>query len=153
MSIRDQVFISYGHADQSPIDWLAKLQLHLGLFKRRGVVEVWDDKRIAAGSEWREQIKQAVERAKVAVLLVEPGFLGSKFIAEHELPPLLQAARTEGVQVFPLVVGYSAYAKSELEPFQAFNDPDHPLEALSTAEQNKILRDLADAIEDAFNRP
>jgi hypothetical protein len=61
--IRDQVFISYGRADQSPIDWLSKLQLHLGLFKRQGVVDVWDDKRIETGSRWREQIKQAVECA------------------------------------------------------------------------------------------
>jgi hypothetical protein len=47
----------------------------------------------------------------------------------------------------------TSYKKSELEPFQAFNDPDHPLEALLPAEQNKILRNLADAIEEAFNRP
>jgi TIR domain len=151
--IRDQVFISYGRADQSPIDWLSKLQLHLGLFKRQGVVDVWDDKRIETGSQWQEQIKQAIERAKVAVLLVGPGLLGSKFISEHELPPLLQAAETEGVKIFPLIVGYCGYKKSELEPFQAFNDPDHPLEALLPAEQNKILRDLAAAIEEAFNRP
>jgi hypothetical protein len=67
--IRDQVFISYGRADQSPNDWLSKLQLHLGLFKRQGVVDVWDDKRIETGSRWREQIKQAIGRAKVAALL------------------------------------------------------------------------------------
>jgi hypothetical protein len=40
-----------------------------------------------------------------------------------------------------------------LEPFQAFNDPDSPLEHLQVSEQNKTLRDLAEAIEEAFNRP
>jgi hypothetical protein len=147
------VFISYGHTDQEPINWLAKLKLYLGLFKRQGIVDIWDDKRIDTGSRWREQIKQAVGQAKVAVLLVGPGFLGSKFISEHELPPLVQAAETDGVKIFPLVVGYCSYKKSELEPFQAFNDPDSPLEHLQVSEQNKTLRDLAEAIEEAFNRP
>jgi len=150
---RDKVFISYAHVDQSETDWLSKLKLYLGLFERKGTVDLWDDTRIDPGDKWREQIKEALHRAKVAVLLVGPGFLQSKFIAEKELPPLLDAAESEGVRVFPLVVGYCAYRSSELEPFEAVNDPDKPLEALPRDQQNKILRDVSDAVNDAFNSP
>ena len=146
--VRDQIFISYSHLDQKRVNWLEKLQRYLKVFKQ---LDVWDDRRIPPGSEWREQIVQAINRAKVAVLLVGPGFLGSDFITTHELPPLLNAAKLEGVKIFPLVIGYCPYRQSELEPFQAFNDPDMPLEALRGHEQNRILNDISIAIGKALN--
>src|SRR5262249_10225849 len=93
-------------------------------------------------SVWHGEIAKAIARARVAVLIVGPGFLGSKFIAENELPPLLKAAQKENVTILPLVVGHCAYEKSELEPFQAFNDPNKPLEALELREQTWTLKDF-----------
>jgi hypothetical protein len=150
---RDQVFISYAHIDQEEIDWIKKLQRHLGLFKRTGAVDVWHDKRIKPGSVWRNEIETALARARVAVLIVGPGFLGSDFIATKELPPLLQAAASAGVRILILVVGYCNYDKSELEPYQTFNDPSKPLEDLTEPQRNKVLSEFSAAIEEAFNRP
>ena len=139
----NSVFISYSHRDMTPTNWLDKLKNYLAAFQQKGAVDIWDDTRLQAGQEWRVEIENALEKASAAVLLVGPAFLASDFITKHELPPLLGAAKYHGKKIFPLIIGYCAYKESGLEPYQAFNDPDKPLEALAPHEQNKILNDVS----------
>jgi hypothetical protein len=143
MGTKGVLFISYSHQDMKQTHWLERLQLYLAPLRREEIVDVWDDSRIDVGSEWLSEIRETLERTSAAILLVGPGFLASKFILEEELPLLLEAARTRGVKIYPLVTGFCSYKQSMLEPYQAFNDPEGPLEALSAAEQNRILNDLS----------
>src|SRR5579863_2231867 len=80
---RTKVFISYSHKDVRYLDQLVE---HLTYYERNNLIEFWSDKKIAAGAQWHDEIKQAIEATKVAVLLISPSFLASKFIAENELP-------------------------------------------------------------------
>ncbi len=82
---RTNVFISYSHKDKK---WLERLQAHLKPLERAGLVDRWDDTRIEAGDEWRKEIRQALDAARVVVLLVSADFMASDFIAKDELPPL-----------------------------------------------------------------
>jgi len=141
------MFLSYSHADMKPTDWLARLKMYLTPFSRSGTLDVWDDTRIDAGQVWLAEIEAALKTADAAILLIGPGFLASSFITDSELPTLLNAAAGRGLRLFPLVVGYSAYEVSELGRYQAFNSPGAPLESLAVPDQNKILNDLAIAVD------
>src|SRR5262245_32663933 len=141
---RNKVFISYSHRDGK---WLKRLRTHLRELERRGLVELWDDTRIRPGSEWRKEIRDALDSARAAVLLVSADFIASDFIAENELPPLLSAAESDGVTILPLILSASLYEEIEnLARFQSVNPPSKPLIELNKGEQERYLVELSKAV-------
>src|SRR5712691_13083328 len=126
--VRTKAFISYCHRDARH---LARLHVHLAYYKRRGLLDVWDDMKVLPGAVWREEINKALLCAKVAILLVSADFLASRFIAENELPPLLAAARTKGTVILPIILSPCSFASSTLSQFQAVNSPSYPLSRMN----------------------
>jgi tetratricopeptide (TPR) repeat protein len=146
--MRDQVFISYSRRDAM---WLERLQVYLAPFERHGQVRRWDDTLIAPGERWEQEIHEALERAKVAVLLVSAQFLASDFIARVELPRLLGAAEDQGVTILPLVLDWCNFERMpELAQFQSVNSPSRPLETLDESECKAMLAKLAAAVADSL---
>ena len=141
---RTRIFISYSHRDA---EWLERLQVHLKPLEREGLIERWDDTRLQPGMVWREEIRQALTTARVAVLLISADFLASDFIATDELLPLLAAAEAEGLVILPLIVGPSQFEHlPSLSRFQAVNPPSKPLIGLPKVEQENVLLALANRI-------
>jgi hypothetical protein len=144
---RNKVFISYSHQDGK---YLKRLQVHLKLLEREHQVCLWDDTRIAAGSDWRAEIQSELENASAAILLVSADFLASDFIMENELPPLLEASKSRGTIILPVIISPCRYTRIEgLSKFQAINDPSRPLSSLPVAERERIWVKLAENIEAA----
>lgn len=148
--VRDQVFISYSHHDK---DWLEKLQTALAPLIRQRKISVWDDTQIAPGSKWRKEIEHNIARSKVAVLLVTQQFLASDFIAENELPPLLQAAEKDGLTILWIAAEASMYEVTEINNYQAVNDPARPLESLSQPALNEELVKICKVIKSKAQMP
>lgn len=145
---RDQIFISYSHQDSK---WLKRLETHLKPRIRNGNLNVWNDRRIKPGSDWRKEVNQALARAKVAVLLVSPDFLASDFIAKNELPPLLEAAEQGGVKILWVLLRYASYKAAKLDKYQAILDPAQPLNMRHHAHVDKAMEEICDAISQAFS--
>jgi len=95
-----KVFISYSHADEG---WKNRLVKQLRVLALEDVFDVWDDYRIAAGDDWRQELEGAMEQAQVAVFLVSADFLTSKFIRENEVPRILER-RGDGLRVIPVII-------------------------------------------------
>ncbi len=99
----------------------------------------------------RDEIAAALAAARVGVLLVSPSFLASDFIAERELPPLLEAAEKGGLTIVWVPINASSYTKTPIADLQAAHDPATPLDSLSEAQQNKALVDICRKIEAAYS--
>jgi internalin A len=136
MTSQPNIFISYSHLDT---EWLTKLQTHLKPLVRNQTIALWDDTLIRSGQAWRQEIEQALTQASVAILLVSPNFLASDFIAEHELPPLLTAAKAKGVTILWIPISDSLVTETDLNDYQAAHSPSKPLDTLTPPEQNQAL--------------
>jgi O-acetyl-ADP-ribose deacetylase (regulator of RNase III) len=147
---RDKVFVSYAHRDA---EWLERLQTMLKPLVRTSGIAAWDDRAIRAGTRYRDEIVAALASARVAILLISPHFLASDFIAERELPPLLAAAETEELTILCVHVSASLYAETELEAYQAANDPARLLDMRSNAEQNQQLVRVCQQVKAALAAP
>lgn len=148
MPARSKVFISYSHKDT---DWLNLLRVHLKPVERLHGIDIWDDKKIAPGMLWKDEISKALAGAKVAVLLVSADFLNSEFIDREELPPLLEAAHREGVRILPVLLKPSMFTDIEaLQRYQAVNPPERALSKLSEADRDEQLVNIARAIAQAM---
>lgn len=139
-SDRTDVFISYSHEDAK---YLKRLKTHLAFYERSGLLSVWDDTKIAPGSPWLVEIKEAIKKTRMAILLVSADFLASKFIAETELPPLLAAARTEGAIIIPVILSPCAFKDTALSQFQGVNSPSKPLSGMSRNDKEKTWAEIA----------
>jgi internalin A len=78
-------------------------------------------------SDWQEEIKKALTNAKVAILLVTPDFIASDFITKHELTPLLDAAKQDGLTILWMAVRHGVYNHTEIPRYHPLNDPSKPV--------------------------
>jgi hypothetical protein len=101
-SNQPMIFISYSHKDA---DIKQRLVTQLKVLQIADIFEdVWDDTRIQTGEGWFPEIKQRIEGANVAIMLISANFLTSPFILSDEVPPLLKRRKEEGILVFPILV-------------------------------------------------
>jgi hypothetical protein len=142
---QELVFISYSHQDAP---WLHELLRHLRPLERQGVLSIWSDVRIQAGTKWKDEIQKAVRDAKIAIMLISPDFLASEFITERELPPLIQKADRSGTIILPIIVSPCRYLHAEdLAEFQAVNDTARTLEEMTKPERERVFIKVVDRIE------
>ena len=144
------IFISYSHEDK---DHLKRLHVHLKPLQKNGLVDVWDDTKIRTGQKWQEEIKIALSRAAIAVLIISADYLASDFIVDNELPPILKRAELDGTKIMPIILKPCRFLReNHLSQFQALNLPDKPLLSLSEIEQEETWDRLAQNIEIELNK-
>ncbi|MBL9044535.1 MAG: toll/interleukin-1 receptor domain-containing protein [Myxococcales bacterium] len=133
------VFICYNVKDKV---WLDQLLLHLEPQRRDEGLEIFFGEEIEFGSDWRAEIQSALQRARIAILLVSPHFMASKFIAKEELPPLLLAAEDDLVKIVPLWLQPSDWDK-RLTAFQGANPLRPTFSEMQAAEVDRRLVKLS----------
>jgi hypothetical protein len=137
---------------QKSPEYLDRILIHLRPVERSGKINLWSDTKIRAGDRWRDEIRKAVQEARVAVLLVSADFLASEFITTNELPPLLAAAEDEGARIIPVIVKPSRFVRDDsLSRFQALNDPKVPIIRMEEADREELYAKLAEVIESEIN--
>jgi tetratricopeptide (TPR) repeat protein len=95
------VFISYSHKDET---WKDLLLPQLKTLQQLDRIVVWDDRKIDAGDKWYPEIKEAMEKARIAICLISANYLASDFCVKEEVPFLLQRCEKEGLILIPILI-------------------------------------------------
>jgi hypothetical protein len=141
---RTRIFVAYSHRDRK---WLERLKVHIKALEPICEIDLWDDSRIAPGDDWRREILEALKATKIAVLLVSADFLASDFIREKELPLIVEAAKTDAVQILPVLVSPCQYKNTpHLKDLQSINHDSKPLTGMSLNEREGFWVKLTDEI-------
>lgn len=145
---KNGIFVSYSHKDKI---WLDKIMVHLKPLIRNEKIRVWNDSQIKPGTSWNEEINEAINESRMALLLVSANFLNSNFIMENEFPQILENAKKGKTLIYWIAIGHSLYDETALFNIQSVNDPSLPLQELNEANLDKelvrISRKISNAIE------
>lgn len=147
MADRPRLFVSYSHADEK---YLNELKLVLAPLIRGDRMVFWDDSHIQPGAEWRKEIESALGAANVVVVLVSANLLASEFVMRTELPIILDRVKRNSMRLLWVAVGHALVSETELNDFQALNDPRRPLEMLDRPQRMLTWTKIAEAIKEAI---
>jgi len=148
----NRIFVSYSHNDEA---WLDRLLKMVKPYLRAAEAEIllWVDKQqIQAGEKWDVKIKKALGEAGVAVALVSDEFLASSYVSDYELPAIIAAAAKGDLQLLWVYLSSAGWEETPLKDFQATHDTKKPLALLPEAEQDEVLKSIAQKIKAAALR-
>ncbi len=96
-----RLFISYSHKDER---FRNELETHLKLLQRQGLIEIWHDRKIEAGDEWKRKIDENLERAEIILLLISADFIASDYCYAIEMTRALERHENGEARVIPVIV-------------------------------------------------
>jgi hypothetical protein len=129
------VFICYAREDER---YMEELYGHLKADEKRGLLEIWYDKKIQDGQNWKNKIIDTIKVSNGAIVFVSQYSESSSFIQNEELPPLLEAWRHKEKFLIVVCVRNCVIHNLELNEIQAVNFVNNPLDGMTKSKRNEI---------------
>ena len=99
MSVK--VFFCYAHEDEPLLKTLKK---YLTPMQRQGLIAIWYDRDISAGTEWAQEISEKLNTSQIILLLVSPDFMASDYCYSIEMKRALERHQRKEARVIPVIL-------------------------------------------------
>jgi tetratricopeptide (TPR) repeat protein len=120
-----KLFLSYAHSNEACKD---RLKINLAPLARNGWVDVWDDRAIPAGADWRKEIEAAMAASDAAAFLLDDDFLASNFCMDVEVAAFLQRHRDDGTLILFILTDHCLWEEFDyIRQFQLLPRDAHPI--------------------------
>src|SRR6266446_8435368 len=96
-----KIFLCYAHEDEK---LKKELEKHLSLLKRQGFIDVWHDRDISAGAQWKRDIDKYLNSANIILLLISPDFMYSDYCYSIEMQRAIERHEREEACVIPIIL-------------------------------------------------
>lgn len=137
-----KIFISYSHKDESVKEELVN---NLSSLKEEGLITIWEDRQILPSQKWNDEIGSHLETSDIAIFLVSPDFLSSKYINEIEVPNVLKKYNDGKIEVIPIIIRECDFgSRLELSQFQALPKDTRPIDLWDN--RNEVWRNTINSL-------
>jgi hypothetical protein len=142
-----KVFLSYAHRDE---ELKEQLGVHLGILKREGVIDLWQDRQIGAGRDVHAAIGDSLEAADIVLLLVSPDFLASDYCFEIEMKRALARHQSGAARVIPVILRLCDWHRSPIGHLRATPKDGMPVSKFPDRDEAflQVSRDIRGAAEE-----
>lgn len=104
-----RLMCSYSHKDEALWD---ELKAHLAPLRRQGLIDIWYDRQILAGEEFKEEISQNLEQAEIILLLVTSYFVDSDYCYGIEMKRAVERHNAGKTIVIPVIARPSDWSET-----------------------------------------
>jgi hypothetical protein len=139
-------FASYCHADER---YRKRLDNHLVLLKREGLIAAWSDHKVTAGKDLDVAISERLERAGIVILLVSPEFLASDYCYNIELKRAIERHEAGTARVIPIIIRPCDWHSAPFGRLKALPKDGKPITKWRS--QDDALLDIARGIREVVN--
>lgn len=142
-----ELFYSYAHQDDVLRDELEK---HLSMLRRQGIITNWHFRRITAGNEFKGQIDEHLNRARVILLLISADFLSSDYCFDIEMKRALERHEAREARIIPIILRPCDWEHSLLGGIQALPKDRRPVTKWHSHDEafENVARGIRAAIEE-----
>lgn len=142
-----EIFYAYSHKDEHLRD---KLEKHLSILKRQGVVTGWHDRKISPGEEWGGEIDMRLNTARIILLLISPDFLASDYCWDVEVERAMERHEAGEARVIPVILRPVVWKGALFGKLQALPKDGKPV--TSWTNRDKAFVDIATGIQAAVEK-
>ena len=111
-----EIFICYAREDE---EYRKGLEKQLRVLKRQHLINVWHDREIAPGMEWRQVIDSHLNAAHVILLLISPDFMDSDYCYGIEMIKAIEQHELGEAHVIPIIIRHVYWEKAPFGKLQA----------------------------------
>lgn len=135
------IFFSYAREDEV---LRKELEKHLGVLQRQGLIDIWYDREISAGTEWKLQIDMHLDSAQIILLLVSPDFVNSDYCYGKEMKRAIERHKGRKAWVIPILLRPVFYKGAPFEKLWMLSNNGMPI--TSWSHQDEAFQDVAKGI-------
>ncbi len=145
-----ELFYSYSHKDEELRDELDK---HLSVLRRQGVIAGWHDRKIGAGTEWKDQIDAHLNTARVILLLVSSDFLASDYCWDVEVKRAMERHAAGDARVIPVILRPCDWMDAPFAKLQGLPKDARPITSWSNRDEAflDVARGIKKAVQSLAN--
>jgi WD40 repeat protein len=96
-----EIFCCYARKDQQLLN---DLKAHLMPLQRQGLIILWADTDIGAGTEWEKEIEKHLNTAQIILLLVSRDFMNSDYCYSKEMQWAIERHKRGEARVLPIII-------------------------------------------------
>ncbi|AKJ08281.1 Hypothetical protein AA314_09907 [Archangium gephyra] len=142
-----EIFYSYAPSDKSLRD---KLETHLKLLQRQGVITGWHDGKVEAGQDENAEILSRLESADVILLLISADFIASDVCYSVQMERAMERQSAGNALVIPILLRPCDWKDAPFSKLKAL--PSNDTAVTRWGDRDEAFTDIARGIRSAVER-